>query len=385
MAEDTKNNPAYKCKAYGEMELDWETVEDLSAGARKVRDKGAKYLPVEPAEDRGKDYPIRLSRALLFNAFERTLNGLVGMAFRKEPKLGTDVPEIIRGREEAKGLLKLEGWAENIDLQGAAWTVFAKETFTDAMRLGHSFIYTDMPPKLPTGATLADERAAGRRPYWVSYRASQALNWRGRQETRAIALSNGTVISVPTGRRILEQITFEECSYEPDGKYGEKEVKRYRVLSPGYWYLYEEVKTETGTDYLLIGEKPSSYGDFRHPPSCSNSTSSAPGDQLHRVVGRRFAASFLQPPARLFAIICLNIAVRAGALIFSPCRIATVRAVLLLCPPVIMPCGSGTIPPSYKKILTQFLAASSAQTLPLSVKYGWRVRLMVSTSSGSAA
>ena len=42
--------------------------------------------------------------------------------------------------------------------------------------------------------------------------------------------------------------------------------------------------------------------------------------------------SFLQPPARLFAIICLNMVVRAGALIFSPCRIATVRAVLLSCP-----------------------------------------------------
>src|SRR5215470_17136592 len=136
---------------------------------------------------------------------------------------------------------------------------------------------------------------------------------------------------------------------------------------------------------FVFASRRTCHGDLRHLPSCSSSTSSAPGDQLHRVVGRRFAVSFLQPPARLFAIICLNIAVRAWALIFSPCRIATVRAVLLSCPLVMMPCGSGTIPPSYKKILTQFLAASSAQTLPLSVKYGWRVRLMVSTSSGSAA
>src|SRR5262245_28234978 len=181
------------------MALDWEIVEDLSAGVRAIRNKGAKYLPVEPAEDRGKDYPIRLSRALLFNAFERTLNGLVGMVFRKEPKLGSDVPAAIRGREAAEGQSKLEGWAENIDLQGAAWTVFAKEVFTDAMKLGHAFIYVDMPPKLPFGATLADERAAGRRPYWVSYQASQALNWRSRPENRAIALSNGETIQVPTG------------------------------------------------------------------------------------------------------------------------------------------------------------------------------------------
>ena len=244
------------------MALDWAVVEDLSSGARELRKKGAVYLPVEPAEDAGKDYPIRLSRALLFNAFERTLNGLVGMVFRKEPKLGADVPERIRGREAAEGKPKVEGWAENIDLQGAAWTVFAKEVFTDAMRLGHAFIYTDMPPKLPEGATLADEQAAGRRPYWVSYSAKQALNWRSAQETRPVTLANGSTISVPTGRRILQQITFKECSYQPDGVYGEKEVKRYRVLRPGYWELWEETKTEKGQAFIIAGEGESSLSEI---------------------------------------------------------------------------------------------------------------------------
>jgi hypothetical protein len=248
---EEKNKPNYKCADYREMACDWEIVEDLSKGTRHLRKMGAKYLPVELAEDRSKDYPIRLSRALLFNAFERTLNGLVGMVFRKEPKLGADVPEAIRGREATEGQSEIEGWAENIDLQGAAWTAFAKEVFTDAMRLGHAFIYVDMPPKLPEGSTLADERAAGRRPYWVSYSARQALNWFSAIEMRAITLSNGAVVSVPTGRRVLRQITFEECSYEPDSRYGEKEVKRYRVLRPGFWELYRETKTENGTDYIL--------------------------------------------------------------------------------------------------------------------------------------
>ena len=39
--------------------------------------------------------------------------------------------------------------------------------------------------------------------------------------------------------------------------------------------------------------------------------------------------SLRQPPARLLAMICLNMAVRAGALMVSPSRMATVRAVLL--------------------------------------------------------
>jgi len=39
--------------------------------------------------------------------------------------------------------------------------------------------------------------------------------------------------------------------------------------------------------------------------------------------------SVRQPPARLLAIICLNMAARAEALIVSPWRTATVRAVVL--------------------------------------------------------
>jgi hypothetical protein len=56
--------------------------------------------------------------------------------------------------------------------------------------------------------------------------------------------------------------------------------------------------------------------------------------------------SLRQPPARLLAMMCLNIAVRAGALSVSPRATATVRAVWFSWPPVMMPSGSGTMAPS---------------------------------------
>ena len=70
------------------------------------------------------------------------------------------------------------------------------------------------------------------------------------------------------------------------------------------------------------------------------------GIQKH-VVGEGQPAAFnlRQPPARLLATICRNIAVRAGALIGSPSRIATVRAVLLSWTDVMIPSGSETMPP----------------------------------------
>ncbi|MGH9769323.1 MAG: DUF4055 domain-containing protein [Blastocatellia bacterium] len=266
MIED-KNKPNYQNSAYCEMQKDWDIVCDLNGGIRALREKGAEYIPPEPAEDIQKDYPGRRKRAVLFNVFTRTLGGLVGMVFRKEPKLGTDAPETIRGREASEGVTAVEGWAENIDLQGSHWTVFAKELFTDAMRDGHAFIYVDMPPKLPPGATLADEQAAGRRPYWVSYTAKQALNWRTKPETRPVVFSDGVTVNAPTGRVILDQITFEECLTESDGEYGEKGVKRYRVLRPGYWQLYEEVKNEKGdAEYILVADGESSLKEIPVAP-----------------------------------------------------------------------------------------------------------------------
>jgi hypothetical protein len=98
VAEDLKNKPAYKCAAHQKMELGWKIVRDVSEGTLHLRESKSEYLPPEPAED-FRDFGTRLSRAIFFNAFERTLHGLVGMVFRKEPKLSKDVPEVIRGRE----------------------------------------------------------------------------------------------------------------------------------------------------------------------------------------------------------------------------------------------------------------------------------------------
>lgn len=176
MAEDLKNRPDYCCAAYKAMERAWAIMRDTCAGTLHLRDQGSRYLPIEPAEDTC-GLEIRRNRAIYFNAVERMLNGLVGLVFCKEPTLGDEAPEAIRGREATETASALEGHWENIDLAGTHGSVFCKEVFTDAMRYGHAVILVDMPP-MPEGATLAAERQAGRRPYWVSYRADQIITWR---------------------------------------------------------------------------------------------------------------------------------------------------------------------------------------------------------------
>ncbi len=242
--QQNANQPNYICKAASEMAPLIRYVRDVNSGTLPMRELGKRYLPREEAES-DRAYDIRLSRALLVNFYARALNSLVGMVFQEEPELSNDVPEIMAGREEIEAnpatdttpaiaaRPEVEGQLEDCDLNGTHWAVFAKELFKDALNDGHSFLLTEMPPALEEGATRADEIAANRRPYWVKYKADQALNWR--------LDSRGT----------LQQITFEECSLEPDGEYGETEVYRYRVLRPGSWELFKKVKGDDGQSIIV--------------------------------------------------------------------------------------------------------------------------------------
>jgi hypothetical protein len=210
------DNPSYKCRAYNEQVADCELVNDVFAGTRQLKAKGTRYLPQHPAE-KDKAYSVRLNQSNFWNAYKRSIQGLTGMVFRKNPVLGDDVPAIIKTH------------AENIDLAGSHLDVFAKELFKAALIDGHAFILIDMPPAVTTrkpNATLVDE--AGRRPYWLMVRKNQVINWRTQRTTE--------------GRDRLIQATIEECVYEPDGIYTEKEVKQYRVLRPGSWEIYRKAQ-----------------------------------------------------------------------------------------------------------------------------------------------
>jgi hypothetical protein len=215
------------------MSLAWQIVSDVSGGTAKMRAAGETYLPREPAE-KPEAYSRRLKRSVFFNAYSRTRDALVGMVFKNDPKLGD------QGDDQVSDEIKND--LENIDLAGSHFDVFAKELFTDAFE-GHVFILVDMQPALPAGSTRADERATGRRPYWVKYKAKHALNWR---------------TEIVNGETILSQITFEEITNESKGDYGEESVCRYRVfrLNSGIvtWALYRKQKTEGSPEETFTEE-----------------------------------------------------------------------------------------------------------------------------------
>lgn len=224
-----KNNPDqpdYKNSAFQRMAPALTVVRDVSGGTARMRECGPTYLPQEPGET-ADEYSIRKQRSTFLNVYKKTVNAFVGMVFKDDPKLGDDVQDRIRSE------------AENIDLAGTHLDVFVKDVFTSAFE-GHAFILVDMGPALPDGATYADEIASGRRPYWVKYTKDQALNW----QTAKV-----------NGEQVLTQITFEECSVERSGRFGEESTVRYRVFEVVNgvvrWELYRKIKDKDGKEVIV--------------------------------------------------------------------------------------------------------------------------------------
>lgn len=231
----TADNPSYQCAAYNAMAPEWELVNDLFVGTSAVVAKGEKYLPKSEAEYKD-DYAVRLKYATLWEAFPRTIEGHTGMVFRKSPVFADDVPSII-GTNDRK---KKECDAENIDNAGSHFDVFTKRTFKTALIDGHSFILVDMPPAVTAAnpkATAADE--IGRRPYWVHVNANQVVNW----ETTAV-----------DGKTVLTQVSIRECVTEKAGRFKQREVVQYRVLTPGAWEIWRKKADSTIDEWYVYQE-----------------------------------------------------------------------------------------------------------------------------------
>lgn len=228
------NSPAFECAAYQKQVSDVVLVNDCYEGTSAVAAKGETYLRKFGAEDR-LDYDVRLKASKFWNAYRRTVHGLVGLIFRKNPVVQDDPPDEVKKQ------------IEDVDLQGTHLDVFAKERCLRGMIDGHSFIYVDMGRNTVAGqpdANLAKEKALNLRPYWVAVDKNQVRNWR-------VGKVNG--VEMPT------QVTIRECLLEPDGEFGEKEIVQYRVLRPGAWFIYRQVGESKEWGVVDSGITPLSY------------------------------------------------------------------------------------------------------------------------------
>lgn len=194
------------------MSPDWELARALLGGTKAMREAGEAYLPKWPNEDPA-SYEKRRETAVLFPAYKRTVSTLTGKPFSKPLTLGDDVPANIKAM------------CEDVDLQGRNLHTFAADIMESALGYGLAGILVDFPRPAKEVRTLADERAAGLRPYAVQIKPWQILGWRA---------------AYVGGQWMLLQLRLMECVEEPDGAYGVSKIEQIRVLSPGAWETHRQ-------------------------------------------------------------------------------------------------------------------------------------------------
>lgn len=225
-------------QAYCDMLRLWDLPRSLWGGTAAIRQKRTTYLPQEPGESDAA-YDNRLYRSFLFNAFRRTITNVNGKIFSKALVLDDDVPSNI----------KL--WTENVDLAGRNLDTLASDVLIDGLQTGLSHVLVDMQAPLntidaegnPRPPTVAEERIAGRRPYFVHIKPENLIGWRS---------------EVISGVETLTQIRIKECITIPDGEFGEMTVERIRVLWPDRFAVYE--KPAGSSDWQLVQEGPVTLG-----------------------------------------------------------------------------------------------------------------------------
>lgn len=214
MAE--KSTVATTSSAVDAMAPGWKLAAALLGGTAAMRAAGDAYLPKWPKEDRD-SYAKRLSVSVLYPAYQRTVDTLSAKPFSKPVTIGDDVPQDLRE------LL------DDVDLQGRNLDRFAADVMECGLGYGLCGILVDYPdatqaPATAAGVrTMADERAAGLRPYWVHILPGVIVGWRA---------------SVVGGRWVLRMLRLRECIEEDDGEFGTREVEQIRVLEPGKWAVW---------------------------------------------------------------------------------------------------------------------------------------------------
>lgn len=143
----------------------WTKVDSIMAGVEALRSQSAAYMPPFPSESQASyDYRVKSSR--LTDIFSDIVESLAAKPFAREA-----------GLADAGAPAQIQAVAEDVDMMGNHLHVFAQQVFFAGIAYGLDWILVDY-PFMPEGATLADERESGNRPYFVRVGAQDMLEVR---------------------------------------------------------------------------------------------------------------------------------------------------------------------------------------------------------------
>lgn len=213
-------NPSKTHPQYDEYKAVWRMCRDSVIGQRAIQKGRELYLPKLGGQD-DERFTNYLRRAVYFNATGRTVDGMVGLIFRKDPVI--ELPAA------------LEQYREDIDMAGTTLDGFAQDVVHEVIKVGRVGVMVDFPPAPDDGSVLTIEQARqmGQRPYLTMYKAEAIINWRmGRYGNRTMLTQVFLTETYETDDGDKTQI--RELFF--DGAYGQRLWREIK----GEWEIIEE-------------------------------------------------------------------------------------------------------------------------------------------------
>jgi hypothetical protein len=235
---EERDNPSTRSSDYVAMQPFWEQVAALSGGITTMRKGGEKYLPKFPSET-DHEYKQRLGTAKFTNIYSDIVENLSARPFG-DPVTVADASSS-----------ELVEFSEDVDGKGNNLHRFAADVFQNGISKGLDWVLVDyVNSNLPPNASVAEERAAGVRPIWRRYGASDV-----------IAVYSAQV----GGKEEFVHARFLETSVQRDG-FAEVSKDRIRVLDRedlgngryglATWTLYERQKGRDGKENWVVIQGP---------------------------------------------------------------------------------------------------------------------------------
>lgn len=215
----------------------WDTCEDAVEGQREIKKMGEKYLP-RLSGQADADYKSYLQRALYFNATGRTVEAMIGLAFRKD--IAITVPKT------------MESWLLNFDLAEKDIEMFSREVLEEFIVTGRCGILVDYPQK-PEGVVVTETLATALnlRPYAKIYEADEIINWQQKTVNGVTSTILIDLLESDDKLRKLELIDgiYQQSLWQKDknNEWNEVEGSRLTPLSNG--------KPLTTIPFVFVGKE----------------------------------------------------------------------------------------------------------------------------------
>ena len=205
----------------------WQMVSDVVAGQREIQQATTTYLPMPNPIDRSDEniqrYAQYVKRAVFYGMTGRTLQSLIGAAFRKPPVVVAD------------GAISYV--VDNIDGAGISITQQSQMALSYVLQHGRAGLLVDF-PAVDRALSVADDQSGRYAAKTILYPATSVINWRTTQ----------------IGARILlSLVVLRESCETMAGNFASKMENQYRVLRLTVDGCTQEVFRKVENTWVSIG------------------------------------------------------------------------------------------------------------------------------------